>query len=206
MKIIIGLGNPGKQYENTAHNVGFRVVENLVQSVKFQLRPRSEASKEQSQAQNSKFNLESKLRSEICSFELNKEKVLLAKPVTFMNRSGEAAAAIINFYKINSEELIVIHDDADLPLGKIKVQKGGGSAGHHGIESIIQMSGKSDFTRIRVGIRTGEDKAGEFVLATFKDSEQQTFNEMIKKAAEIVMVILEKGIIAAMNRYNQDNF
>lgn len=202
MKIIVGLGNPGKEYEKTAHNIGFRIIENLVQSSKFnpfdKLRTRV-------QNQSAKFKIENKLKSEICGFDYIDEKVLLVKPQTFMNRSGEAVGAVLNFYKVDLSDLIVVYDDADLPLGKIKIQKGGGSAGHHGMESIIKSIGESDFTRIRVGIRIGKDKAGAFVLTSFGEKEQRLLEEMIEKAAEAVKMILEKGIIPTMDRYNGEN-
>lgn len=189
MKIIVGLGNPGKEYERTVHNVGFRVVDWLAG---YGLRVTG-------------LKFEKKFNTEIAEGELNGEKVLLVKPQTFMNRSGEAVSAVINFYKVDLSDLIVVHDDTDLPLGRIKIQNGGGSAGHHGIESIVKCIGGRDFARIRVGIRIGKDKAGAFVLTSFGEKEQRLLEEMIEKAAETVKMILEKGIIPTMNRYNGGN-
>lgn len=195
MKLIIGLGNPGKRYKNTRHNIGFRVVDRLAEI----------------------FNATS-LTCKMCRAHLagvrkgEKEKIFLAKPQTYMNKSGEAVAALANFYKVKPVNIWVIYDDIDLPLGKLRIRTGGGSGGHKGVESIIRQLGTREFVRFRFGIKSSVKSeklktknyrdTTEFVLSPFDKEEEETVKEMIEKVAEAVKVALEKGIEAAMNRYN----
>lgn len=155
MLLIVGLGNPGQKYENTRHNVGARVINELE--------------------------------------PLNLKNVVLVKPATFMNESGRAVKALVKSYKLKAESLIVIHDDIDLSLGKIKVSFGSGSAGHKGVQSIIDSLGAKDFTRVRIGICPEAGKTKEvdkFVLQKFSKDEEETLKETIqtaiKKIEEIV--------------------
>ena len=138
MKLIVGLGNPGKKYEKTRHNIGFLVLDRLVQ----QHRECDFSNWEQSK----KFN------AEICGGTYKGEKVILVKPLTFMNNSGQAVGMIAQYYKIRPNDLIVAHDEKDIPLGEIRVQKDRGPAGHNGVKSIIEHCGTKNFTRIRIGI------------------------------------------------------
>lgn len=134
MKLIVGLGNPGTQYERTRHNVGFMIVDAL--AIAYRLSPISTA----------------KHKADVFKGEIEGKRTLLAKPLTYMNDSGVAVQALLNFYKLTPNDLVVIHDDKDIPLGETRVQKGRGAAGHNGIKSIIEHLGTKDFTRIRVGI------------------------------------------------------
>ena len=146
MTIIVGLGNPGRKFQKTRHNIGFRIIDELAKR--------------------------------------KTKKFIIAKPQTFMNNSGKAVKAVLNFYKIKPENLWVIHDDIDLPLGKFKISKSRGSAGHKGVESIIRELKTKDFNRLRIGIcpQTGKPKAVEnFVLQKFTKEEEKILKEFIKQ-------------------------
>jgi PTH1 family peptidyl-tRNA hydrolase len=202
MKLIVGLGNPGEKHEKTRHNLGFMVVNALF--------------KDYSSAKDS-FREEKKFQSQIA--ELNwqpkknpGEKVILAKPLTYMNNSGLAVLLIAKFYKIDSSDIWIIHDEVDLPLGAMKIRFGGSSAGHKGVESIIESLKTDKFWRFRMGI--GEQKSklsnqksklraiDDFVLGTFEESERGKAREIIKKGAKAVEDGLEEGLEKAMNRFN----
>jgi len=171
MKLIVGLGNPGKNYQNSRHNVGFMVVDSLVKSVKFNPSTNSgltlsEVERVKVQSCSLKFKIEKNFKAEI--YRLDSE-VILVKPQTFMNLSGEPVKKIANFYKILAEDIIIIHDDIDLPLGQLKIQKGGGTAGHHGLESIVKNLGTQDFIRFRVGIgRPTEVKSEKLKVKSYE--------------------------------------
>jgi PTH1 family peptidyl-tRNA hydrolase len=194
MKLIVGLGNPGEQYKNTRHNVGFMVVETLAEELACP-----------------KFGMEQKLKSEIVGAKAKTsagqvEPMLLVKPQTYMNQSGEAVGLVLNYYKdrLTLEDLWVVHDDVDLKLGQIKVQRGGGSGGHHGIESIAGVVGTS-FVRFRLGIGRPKEKKYDvynYVLETIKETEMETFSEMVKRATQVIRLAIESGLEVAMNKYN----
>jgi len=185
MTIIIGLGNPGKKFEKTRHNVGFLAVDKIASNFQFSI-----------------FNFQTKFNAEISEGEILGEKILLAKPQTFMNESGVAVKKILA--SKNAENLIVIHDDIDLPIGKIKIVKDRGSAGHKGIESIIQNIGNDNLIRIRIGIASKKDiKAKAVVLKKFSEEEQKMINESIQKTVEALGVLTKEGLDKAMNEYNK---
>lgn len=200
MKLIVGLGNPGDKFKYTRHNIGFMVAEKLVKE-KLSLTSSLKAWKK-----------EDKFLVEIC--RINNE-VIVIKPQTFMNLSGEAVSKVANYYKVAVCDIWVVHDDIDLPLGKIRVRKGGASAGHHGIESIIKEIGSSDFVRFRLGIGQGKldrmhtadhnlhrQDVVKFVVSLFKEDEAGDLKKMIKKATESLETALEIGLEKAMNRFN----
>jgi len=171
MIIIVGLGNPGEKYKNTRHNVGFQTIDEFAKENNFP-----------------EFGLSKKFNALISENIINGKKIILAKPQTFMNNSGKPVKTLFSFYK--PKELIIVHDDIDLPLGKIRISKNRGSAGHKGVESIIKEIGTKDFTRIRIGISPAFAKAlaGEvekFVLQKFDKEEEkiikQVIQEVIKK-------------------------
>lgn len=180
MKLIIGLGNPGKKYEKTRHNVGFLVLDALHEKL--------------AKEQMSPWEHSRKFRSEIAGATLNNEKIILAKPQTFMNESGVAVQQIANFYKLNSKDIIVVHDDKDIPLGEIKVQQDRGSAGHNGIKSIIEHIGTQDFLRIRVGVANDNAKQMEniadFVLSKFGLFEKGKLKLKIQHAVDEILKLL----------------
>lgn len=159
MKLVVGLGNPGKEYEMTRHNIGFVILDKIVEK------------KSLDWEKSSKFN---------CAIAEDADTIF-AKPLTFMNNSGDAVSKIMSFYKISPEDLIVIHDDVDLPLGEVKKQKGKNAAGHHGVEDIIEKIGTKDFWRVRVGIGKPENKnipVDKWVLQNFESEERDLVSKL----------------------------
>ncbi|MCX6794329.1 MAG: aminoacyl-tRNA hydrolase [Candidatus Gottesmanbacteria bacterium] len=188
MKLIVGLGNPGSEYKDTRHNIGFMVVDKLEKELASGVPPAW-------QKDEKKNVLTAKIG-----------EVLLVKPQTFMNKSGFAVRALVDFYKLTPADVWVIHDDIDLPLGKIKIREKGGSAGHNGVESIIKELGTDAFVRFRLGIGKGVDTEDRsvisFVLSRFRQSEAGSFKHLIKHGAEAVQMAILKGLDRAMNRFN----
>jgi PTH1 family peptidyl-tRNA hydrolase len=183
MILIVGLGNPGKKYQKTRHNVGFGAVEEIAANFQFL-----------------------KLNAQISKGEIAGKKVILAKPQTFMNLSGKAVKDLINFYKITLPGLVVLNDDIDLPLGKIRISFDRGSAGHKGVESIISELGTKNFIRFRIGIcpKTGKPKNPEgFVLQKFTKNEEKIVQEVIEKTCEAIEYFLESGLEKSMSKYNE---
>lgn len=184
MKVIVGLGNPGEEHKNNRHNVGFMVIDELrkVLSIKKQVL-------------SDKFQYEKRFEAEICKID---NKLLLVKPQAFMNNSGKSVQALLQFFKIkNMADLIVAHDDLDLELGRVKVEQKGGISGHHGIESIIEELGRSDFVKVRVGIgrpQRNEDQScyyditKNYLLSNFIPEEK----EKVRKSIEDVVGRLER--------------
>lgn len=186
MKIIIGLGNPGKKYIGTRHNTGFMTLDYISK-----------------QLLTNGFKFSKKFNAEITELRLKKEKVLLIKPQTFMNRSGESVKNLVSFYKLDPEkDILVIYDDIDLPLGKIKT-KGRRAAGHKGMQSIINALGTDKIKRIRIGICPLEGKSkiptDKFVLQKFKKEEKKIIYEIIKKVTEKIKKYLFSYLPAANN-------
>lgn len=205
MFLIIGLGNPGDKFVNIRHNLGFEVVDALVRKLGD-----SVERKGYSWEKNEKF------KAEILkiNYTLNTvpSTLILAKPQTFMNRSGMTVQPLASYYKIEPESIIIIHDELDLPLGHIKIRVGGSDAGHHGVESVIQLLGSEMFIRVRLGIGnwhaiSGEHKhaafnAEKFVTENFLPNEKSKVKAMIKRAVKAVEAILEKGVEKAQSQYN----
>jgi PTH1 family peptidyl-tRNA hydrolase len=191
MKLIVGLGNPGKKYEGTRHNIGRLVVEQLAREMT-----------------NGQWLMVKKLKSLVINHQL---LFVLAKPVVFMNESGRAVKRLLKHFKIEPANLWAIHDDIDLPLGRIKIQVGGGAAGHHGVESIIKEIGSEDFVRFRLGIgRPGKFsifnfqflniQVEKFVLSKFNKEEARVVEKMVERTAEAIRFELKEGIEKAMAR------
>jgi len=192
MILIVGLGNPGKNYKNTRHNTGFLAIDEFAQKNYF-----------------SDFRLSKKFNTEISEGVLSDQKIILAKPQTFMNFSGKSAKKLIRNWKLEIKNLIVIHDDIDLPLGKIKIVKNRGSAGHKGVESIIKELKTKNFIRFRIGIRPQRTygpvrrSTEEFVLKKFGKEEEKIIKEVVKKSVEVIETFLKQGLEKAMNEYNK---
>lgn len=189
MKLIIGLGNPGGQYESTRHNIGFMVVDKLEKELAQGVPPVWQKDE----------------KKNVLTARIG--EVLLAKPQTFMNKSGFAVRALMEFYKLAPTDIWVIHDDIDLPLGKIKIREKGGSAGHNGVQSIIDQLKSDAFVRFRLGIgkdveSTGHRSVVSFVLSRFRQSEAGELKHLVKHGTEAVQMGLLKGIDKAMNRFN----
>jgi len=174
MKLIIGLGNPGEEYKKTRHNAGFLVLDKLVLSSKYQV-----------------LSTQSKFNAEISNGTIDDEKIILAKPQTFMNNSGQAVKAIVDYYKIKPEDIIVIHDDLDIPLGEYKISKNKNSGGHKGVQSIIDYLGTKDFVRIRIGIMIENKKTPteKFVLERFSEDEMGVVKRVIGEITENISVV-----------------
>lgn len=186
MYLIVGLGNPGREYHKTRHNVGFEALDELITAYRIS-------------------GPLSKFKAMIGKGMIGAEKVIAAKPMTYMNLSGEAVRAIVDFYKIDPEtELIVISDDVDLEPGRLRIRKSGSAGGHNGLKSIIQHLGTEKFLRIRIGV--GGKKAGwdlaDHVLGKFPEEERPLVDEALKKAAEAAACVVTDGPDIAMNRYN----
>ena len=192
MKLIVGLGNPGRRYVNNRHNVGFRCLDYFARRQGISTNHR-------------------RARSKLGIGEIEGTKVVLAKPGTFMNLSGEAVAAIMRYYRLPAEDLLVIYDDLDLSLGRIRIRERGGSGGHKGMKSIISCLGSQDFPRIRVGIASQEDAADalsitvdtvEYVLSDFAAGEKPVIREVYPKVADAIVCIIRDGVAAALNKFN----
>jgi len=185
MNLIIGLGNPGKAYANNRHNIGYRCINKLAKLQGIPLAQRG------CQAQ---FGIG----------QIAGSKVVLARPRTFMNLSGRSVKLLMQRFQATPSDVLVIHDDLDLPLGKLRLYSGGGSGGHKGVESIITEVGSRDFARVRVGIGRPEEggDAIDYVLSDFSPGEQAVIEETIVRVADAVLCLLREGIVAAMNKYN----
>ncbi len=185
IKAVIGLGNPTEKYVDTRHNIGFMLIDSIVLKA------------------HKKTDYLSKYNALYQKIRIGGRTVYFVKPQTFMNLSGESVACLCRKEKINSNELLIVHDDLDLPLGKLRFKKGGTSAGHNGIESIISNVGRSDFNRLRVGIGRTENKLiSDFVLSKFEDDEKRALDEVIRISTAAILYSVHRGTSAAMNEYN----
>ncbi len=185
MKIIVGLGNPTKEYEGTRHNVGFSVIHEL--SEKYNI------------------NVDTKKHKALIGKGIIEgEKVILAMPQTYMNLSGESVRALVDYYKCDTTDVIIIYDDISLDVGKLRIRAKGSAGGHNGIKSIISHLGTMEFPRIKVGV--GEKPSGmdlaDYVLGHFSREEQQVMTEGIRTAGEAAALMTKQDISVAMNRYN----
>jgi PTH1 family peptidyl-tRNA hydrolase len=185
MKIILGLGNPGPDYDGHRHNIGFRCADVLAGRLGVRLR-----------------------RRPTCKAALGQlagVPVVVAKPWTFMNRSGRAAVDLMKLHGAQVDDLIVVHDEVDLPLGKVRIKEGGGHGGHNGLRSIIQATGSREFVRIRLGVGRPEDRRedlADWVLSRFQEEERPVAAELAELGADAVETVLTAGLKAAMNRYH----
>ncbi len=186
-RLVVGLGNPGAEYTRTRHNAGFMVVEEIAARASAQ------------------WNFEKKFDARVAKAERSETKLLLAEPQTFMNASGEAVGALVNFYRVPVAGLLVVVDDADLPFGEIRMRPKGSSGGHHGLESIEKHLGTREFARLKVGIgRTadGRRQITNYVLGKFSAAEAKLLEKVIKRAAGQAECWASEGAEKAMNRFN----
>lgn len=184
--LVVGLGNPGGQYENTRHNAGFLTADELARRGRFAI-------------QRLKF------KALTAAVEISGQGVLMMKPTTFMNLSGEAVGEAARFYKIPPDHVLVISDDVSLPLGKLRIRTGGSAGGHNGLKSIIQHLGSDQFPRVKVGV--GEKPhpdydMADWVLGKFQGEDKKVMDETVKRAADAVECYLRDGPQKAMNRFN----
>ena len=184
MFLIVGLGNPGREYDGTRHNIGFEAIDYI----------------------SSKNNIDinkSKFKGMFGEGFIKGQKVILLKPTTYMNLSGESIREVINFYKIDNNKIIVIYDDISLEIGKLRIREKGSAGGHNGIKNIILHTGSQNFNRIRVGIdRSKYIKVVDYVLSRFTKDEQDAINQGIENASDAVIDYLDHGFNHAMNRFN----
>ncbi|HSX40412.1 MAG TPA: aminoacyl-tRNA hydrolase [Candidatus Saccharimonadales bacterium] len=202
MKLIVGLGNPGEKYEKTRHNLGFMVVEHFLHDFE--------------PVGKTQWDDNKKFKSDIAEItwesKSGSEKVILVKPKTYMNNSGMAVRLLTDFYKIAPEDVWIIQDEIDLPLGSMKIRLGGASAGHHGVESVMEHLGTDKFWRFRLGIGMQKGhgtiadhtikNAEDFVLGTFGGHERSHIKELIKRAVKAIELGLTQDLHASQNRYN----
>lgn len=185
MYIVAGLGNPGKKYEGTRHNVGFEVLDYLADKYSVKLN-------------------KIKYKSLYNEINLDGEKVILLKPQTYMNRSGEAVLEVAQFYKVPLENIIVVQDDIDIKFASLKIKKKGSGGSHNGLKSVIALLGRDDFPRVKIGVgkaESGEDLA-DFVLGRFKPDERSVMEDLVKKAGDSIECLIKEGVDSAMNKYN----
>ena len=185
MYIIIGLGNPEEEYSKTRHNMGFNAINKIAEQYGLKIN-------------------KNKFQGLYESAIIEGQKVILIKPQTYMNLSGECVKQFVDFYKIQKEEILVIYDDMDIEPGKIKIRKKGGPGGHNGMKSIIKMLGTEELSRIRVGIGRPEHNGDEinYVIGAIPEEEIPKLNEGVENAKEAVIEVLKNGIDSAMNKLN----
>ena len=187
MYIIVGLGNPGREYVNTRHNIGFDVIDVLADEENISV-------------------LEKKHKAIIGKGIVAGQKCILAKPTTYMNRSGESVREMIDYYKVDeTDELIIISDDVSMDVGKVRIRKKGSAGGHNGLKNIIEHLGHDNFIRVKIGV--GEKPKGwdlaDYVLGRFSGPERETLNETAKWASDAIRAIISDGPDAAMNKFNR---
>jgi len=187
MLLVVGLGNPGKQYASHRHNVGFMAVDELARRVGAE-------------------SFRERFSGEVARAELSGEPAILLKPMTYMNLSGQCVQPAMAFFKIAPAELLVLHDELDIPFGDVRLKVGGGHAGHNGLRSLMERLGGGDFGRVRLGIgRPPPSHRGEvadFVLSSFDAAERAAVPDMLKKAGDAVIDVARRGFAAAMNARN----
>lgn len=179
MKLIVGLGNPGKEYENTRHNIGFMVVDNIAKKMNVQLNEK-------------KFN----------GIFYKDADFILAKPLTYMNNSGDFVQAIMQFFQINPNDILVIQDDLDIDLGKATIRQKGSAGGHNGIKSIIEKIGTNEFKRLKIGIGRGSDNVINYVLSKFTFADTEILSKIIEASSEAAISFLFNDINFVINKFN----
>lgn len=186
IRLLVGLGNPGKEYQNTRHNIGFMVLDAFAEKHRLTWGKRQ-------------------ARSIVATGQVHERTLILCKPLTYMNNSGEAVAGLSRFYKLTPADILVVYDDMDLPLGRVRIREGGSAGGHNGMKSIIQHVKGTTFPRMRIGIDRPAHNAINHVLAGFGRDEQPIVNAAVERAVDALDAVLTQGVIAAMNRYNSSN-
>lgn len=183
MKLIVGLGNPGREYENTRHNIGFDVIDYLAERFGVNIN-------------------KIKFKGLMGDFIYEGEKIILLKPSTFMNLSGESVREAMDFYKINIDDIVVVYDDIALDVGRIRIRPSGSDGGHNGIKNIIYQLNSDKFKRVRVGVGAPKGDLVSHVLGKFTQQERSVLEDVIKVSAEAVLDIIKNGVQSAMNKYN----
>ena len=187
MKVIAGLGNPGAEYANTPHSIGFEVVDAVAQGI------------------GASWKGSSSFKGELAAGMLGGMKVLLVKPQTYMNLSGDCIAPVLKYHNSTIQDLLVVSDDIDLPVGRMRIRKGGGAGGHNGLKSVIERTGSQDFARLRIGVgRDPQSRSNVIghVLGKFSQDDRKVMDEVVAEAAAAVGAIENENLETAMNRYN----
>jgi PTH1 family peptidyl-tRNA hydrolase len=187
--MVVGLGNPGSQYESTRHNIGFRIIDNLALNIETE------------------FKKVKSYDSLISRGKLMNHNLMLVKPQTFMNLSGKSVSKIVSYYRISFQDLLIVYDDLNLELGQIRIRKRGSAGGHKGVESIIQYLNSEDIPRLRIGIgkpsiNSNFDYAS-YVLSNFNNNEKDKISEVIQLSTEAIKTVIEDGLEKAMRKYNR---
>lgn len=182
MKLIVGLGNPEKKYEKTRHNCGFRAIDYY--------------------AKKNNLSFKSKFKGLYCEQVVNNEKMILLKPQTYMNLSGESVREIVNFYNIDIEDILIIYDDADFEIGTFKIKRGGSAGGHNGIKNIIDNLKTENIQRIRIGISKNEIPLMDYVLGKFSPEEEKKLESIFPKIADVINDFTNNNIDELMKKYN----
>jgi len=184
LKLIVGLGNPGEEYADTRHNLGFKVVEELARRYRVKLRN------------------DAKRRARVAKIVDIGDGVLVAQPTTFMNLSGSAVRDVASFHKVTSPDLLVVVDDADLPLGRLRIRRRGSAGGHNGLKSVIQELGTVEFPRLRIGVGRQPGELKNHVLGRFDAEEKAKIGAAVGRAADAAELFAREDILAAMNMFN----
>ena len=184
--LVVGLGNPGPEYEQTRHNLGFRVVDVLADRLGARLKPAKG------------------MRALVAEARDGERRVILAKPTTFMNASGQAVSELARYYKVDPNDVVVVHDELDLPVAQIKVKRGGGDAGHNGLKDITKALGTPDYARVRIGIGkpAGRKRGVDHVLAGFSKKEQELIDVAVEQAADAALTVVNAGVEAAQQQFH----
>ena len=199
MKLIVGLGNPGREYRDTRHNVGFMVVDEVVR--------RHQLTWAMAPSQVPDAFVVKRFGGGDAGVSAAAEPLLLAKPLTFMNRSGLAVTALSAYYRIPPDDILIVYDDVDLPFGKLRARPSGSAGTHNGMRSIVQSLGTTDVPRLRVGIGRGDRRRdlADVVLSTFEPVERDQLESVITRAADAAEMFAAADILTVMNRYNADD-
>ncbi|MCF7851688.1 MAG: aminoacyl-tRNA hydrolase [Simkaniaceae bacterium] len=180
--LIVGLGNPGSSYDNTRHNIGFQIIDDLANELGFT------------------FKKETQFKAQVARGTRDDKKVILLKPLTYMNLSGQAVSAVISFYKIDIADLVVVTDDVELPLGHLRLRASGGSGGHNGLKSIRERLGSAHYPRLRIGVgRESHCDLADYVLKPFKTDEIEQVRESIQVAIEVLKQWIDEGFSSSLN-------
>lgn len=185
MYLIVGLGNPGKEYEYTKHNAGFLVIDNIANKLNVSIN-------------------KSKFKGLLCQTKINDEKVILLKPQTYMNLSGESIIEVVNYFNIPKQNVIVIYDDLDIQMGKLRIREKGSAGTHNGMKSIVNHLGTNNFPRIRIGIEKEDNNIQtiDYVLSNFTKKQIEDINKISDNVYDILCYMVKNNIQAAMNKYN----
>jgi len=185
MRLVVGLGNPGRKYQNTRHNAGFLVLDHLAQTGDTTLSTKQ-------------------FGALVAKTLIAHTPAILAKPQSYMNLSGQPVASLCGYYKIDPDALLVVHDDVDLPLGQVRIKQGGGHGGHNGLRNIAQQLSSRAFVRVRVGVSRpppGWDTA-DYVLSNWSSAEKESLEPIIERSVRAITAIVDQGVLAAMNQFN----